>query len=399
VNATARKRILFVDDETSVLSLLQAVCRRIGPEWEVAFAESGAKALQLLDEQPFDVVVSDMRMPQMNGVELLNEVMVRSPRTARIILSGYADQQMVLRSLGATHQYLTKPCDIAALRSTIQRIMALDRFLNSEKLKLVLGRIQTLPSLPSLYFKLMKEMASPDATTDSIAALVSEDISLTAKLLQLTNSAFFGVPTPVTSAKEAVQILGFSTVKTLALSIYVFSRFDPDRMPGFPTERLWRHSMATGLLARRIAAGEKADFAAVEASFTAGILHDLGKLVFGFAMPELYRLAVERAAEKQILQAQAETEIIGAGHPEAGAYLLGLWGLPPSIVEAVAWHHAPCHREPKEFSALAAVHIAEHVHSRQTPLYDPPFPAPIDNDYLAALNLSAKLRTWTDNPA
>ncbi len=401
VSADAKKRILFVDDESSVLTLLQAVCRRIGPEWEVGFADAAPKALQMMAEKPFDVIVSDMRMPDMNGVELLQEVMERHPQTARIILSGYADQQMVLRSLGATHQYLTKPCDMAVLRSTIQRILALDRFLANDRLRVVVSRIQNLPSLPSLYFKLIKELASPDATTDSVGVLIAQDVSLTAKLLQLVNSAFFGISRPVASAQEAVQILGFSTVKALALSIFVFSRFDPHTMPGFPIENLWRHSMATGLLARRIAATEGGDLATIETAFTAGILHDIGKLLLAFGLPHLYRTAADKAASEHIPQFEAELAVIGASHAETGAFLLGLWGLPSSLVEAVAWHHQPRLREPREFSALAAVHIANFVHGRQTPVTVPALPQTIDCDYLSSLNLATNLSTWEepDNPS
>jgi len=399
VSTDRKRRVLFVDDEKSVLTLLQAVCRRIGPDWEVAFADNGPRALELMKDSAFDVVVSDMRMPEMNGVELLDEVMKLHPQTARVILSGYADQQLILRSLGATHQYLTKPCDMALLRSTIQRILSLNEFLSSDHLKVVVSRINRLPSLPSLYFRLMQELGSVDATTDSVGNLISEDVSLTAKLLQLVNSAFFGVAHPVTSAKDAVQILGFSTVKTLALSIYVFSRFDPAQLPGFPIERIWRHSMATGLLARRIAAAEGGDLAVIESAFTAGILHDIGKVILGYSLPELHQRAVELAAQRKIPQYQAEAEVVGANHAEMGGYLLGLWGLPASIVESVAWHHQPQAREPLEFSPLTAVHMANYIQGRFAPASDPPLPPSLDRSYIQAIKLATPLRTWEENAA
>lgn len=392
-----RKRILFVDDEATVLNLLKMVCRRIGPEWDSHFAESGPVALQMMAEQPFDVVISDMRMPDMNGVELLYAVMEKYPRTARIILSGYADQQVVMRAVGAVHQYLSKPCDINMLRATLRRILALDRFLTSERMRAVVARIHTLPSLPSLYFDLMKELASPHATTESVGAIISRDISLTAKLLQLVNSAFFGIAQHVNSAAEAIQILGFSTIKALALSIYVFSRFEPERLPGFPIERLWQHSMATGLLARRIAASEGSDLGLIETAFTAGILHDIGKLVLALSFPELYRKAINTALTQAIPQWRAEAEVVGASHAEVGAYLLGLWGLPCPIVEAVAWHHQPRLREPNDFSALSTVHIANFIHGRLTPASDPPLTASCDRDYIDNLNLSTEIATWEAN--
>lgn len=391
-----KKRILFVDDETTVLNLLKAVCRRIGPEWDAEFANSGPEALQLLAARPFDVIVSDMRMPEMNGVDLLHTVMEKYPRTARIILSGYADQQVVMRAVGAVHQYLSKPCDVSVLRSTLQRILTLDRFLQDEATRTLVARIHTLPSLPSLYFELMRELSSPHATTESVGVIISRDVSLTAKLLQLVNSAFFGVAQPVVTADEAVQILGFSTIKALALSIYVFSRFEPERLPGFPIDRLWNHSMATGLLARRIAASEGGNLGVIEAAFTSGILHDVGKLVLGMSYPDLYRKAVEGAFARQLPQWKLEQEILGAAHAEVGAYLLGLWGLPCSIVEAVAWHHQPQRREPVEFSPLAAVHVADYIQGRRSPASDPPLPTVIDRDFVAELNLGTDIAAWEE---
>jgi HD-like signal output (HDOD) protein len=242
----------------------------------------------------------------------------------------------------------------------------------------------------------MDELASPDATTDSVGELISQDISLTAKLLQLVNSAFFGAAQPVTNTQEAVQILGFSMVKTLAVSIYVFSRFDPDKMPGFPMERLWKHSLATGMLARKIASSLESERDLVDTAFTAGVLHDIGKLVLGFSLPQLYRMAMDKALTEGIPQHQAETTLIGTTHAEVGGYLLGLWGLPPELVEAVSLHHQPRRRDPEEFSAVTAVHIANFVHERRTPVTEVPLVSPLDEDHVKALNLTSKVRSWIE---
>lgn len=385
------KRILFVDDEPSVLTLLQALARRIGPEWDTAFADSGTRALELMAEQPFDVVVSDMRMPGMSGLELLHQVMERYPKTARVILSGYADQESILSSLGVTHQFLAKPCEIVVLRRTIARILSLDRLLREDRLKAVAARMQALPTPPSLYFALMKEMASPNATTDTIAGLIEEDVSLTAKLLQLVNAPFFGVAHPVTGAAEAVQILGFSAIKTLTLSIYVFARFESEQYPDFPVDRLWNHSLATGMRARVVAEALGSNPETQDAAFTAGILHDVGKLVLASRLQDLYRAALSLAEHGPRNQWEAEKEIIGAHHGELGAYLLGLWGLPANIVEAVAWHHQPGECESKEIGALTAVHLANALEHASTLAPTPPSGgenALIDRPYLQELGLS-----------
>jgi putative nucleotidyltransferase with HDIG domain len=179
----------------------------------------------------------------------------------------------------------------------------------------------------------------------------------------------------------------------------VFSRFDSEKLPGFPIEILWKHSLATGLLARRIASAESGDVAVVEAAFTAGVLHDIGKLVLACSLPEPYAAVMERATARSLPQWKVETELIGASHAEVGAYLLGLWGLPASIVEAVAWHHQPQLQDPREFGALAAVHMADVIQSRETPSSLAALPASTDREYLESLKLDHPLGTWENSEA
>jgi putative nucleotidyltransferase with HDIG domain len=389
------RRVLFVDDDSAVLGMLRVIFQRLGGEWDLAFAGGGEEALGLMQDRAFDLVVSDMRMPGINGVELLTEVRERQPQAARVILSGYADQHLVMRSLGVAHQFVAKPFDLPVFHAVVRRLMSLPDLLGNEHLRVIEARIQTLPSLPALYSELMEELASAEATTDSVGDLIAQDLGLTAKLLQLVNSAFFGVAQSVNSAREAVQILGFSLVRTLALSIYVFSRFDPATMPGFPIERLWRHSLATGMLARRIANKSGLGADQVEAAFTAGMLHDIGKLALVFSLPDLHRSAVENAVRQSIPTCDAEKAVIGSSHAEVGAYLLGLWGLPAELVDTTAWHHRPREREPVELCPLTAVHMAEYIQTRRTPLWDPAPPASVDHEYLKMLDMDQQLTKLT----
>jgi HD-like signal output (HDOD) protein len=132
----------------------------------------------------------------------------------------------------------------------------------------------------------------------------------------------------------------------------------------------------------------------IEAAFAAGALHDIGKLILGFSLPQLYQSALDQASERRVPPWQVESEVIGAGHGGLGAYLLDSWGLPSAIVEAVAWHHQPRKREPLEFCALTAVHVANYVHGRRTPVSVAELPAQLDRDYVDAMRLSADISTW-----
>ena len=193
-----KKKILFVDDEEMVLDGLKRMLRPYRSEWDMAFVDSGHKALDLLSQSEFDVIVADMRMPEMNGATLLNTVMKKYPRIVRLILSGHSDNEMIFEAMGATHQYLAKPCKPEVLQSVIRRALAARESLHNEELLRMVGRMRSLPSLPMLYHEIMAKLQNPDIKLEDITSTIARDIGMTAKILQLVNSAFFGLPNHVT---------------------------------------------------------------------------------------------------------------------------------------------------------------------------------------------------------
>ena len=356
------KRILFVDDEPMILQGIQHSLRDMRAEWEVKLANSGAEALETMAQTPFDVVITDMRMPGMDGAQLLDLVKVKFPRTVRIILSGQSDRETILRSVGPSHQYLSKPCDLDELKQRLMRAFALRDMLNDSHLKEVIGRLKTVPSLPALYVAVTEALRSSDGSIAEIGNLIAQDMGMSAKVLQLVNSAFFGLSNRVSSPQQAALLIGIENLKALVLSVQVFSDLGGHltRDLGF----LWDHSMTTASFAKAIARVEQSSRGVIEDAFTAGLLHDVGRLVLASAFGVEYQLVLKRAAEPGALLARCEADAFGCTHNGVGAYLLGLWGLTDSIVEAVAWHHQPAHAQPVSFSALIAVHAADYYDSQ-----------------------------------
>ena len=203
-----RKRILFVDDEPMVLEAMRRMLRDKRNEWEMSFAENGQEALECLSKGTFDMLVSDMRMPDMSGAQLLNEVKNRFPGVIRIILSGQADQGAVMKLVLPAHQYLSKPCDPEAIKLTIARELQLNDLLTSASIKQAISGIDKLPSNPSLYARVTEELRAPDPSIGRIAEVISMDVGMTAKLLQLVNSAFFALQQRVSNLMQAVSLLG-----------------------------------------------------------------------------------------------------------------------------------------------------------------------------------------------
>ncbi|MBC7982907.1 MAG: HDOD domain-containing protein, partial [Candidatus Obscuribacterales bacterium] len=212
------KLILFVDDEPETLAALRAMLRPRHREWQMEFVESGAAALTELEKQPYDLICSDMRMPSMDGAQLLTTVTERWPGTVRIVLSGYAELTQTLRLVSLAHQYLSKPCDAKQLENTLSRCLNVQDLLNRPALRSLVGQIRQLPALPKTYAKLRDAMSKPNANNTAIAAIVASDTAIAARVLQVVNSAFFRLARQITKIDQAVAYLGFAAVSNLVLS-------------------------------------------------------------------------------------------------------------------------------------------------------------------------------------
>lgn len=386
------KRILFVDDETRLLEALKRTLRPLHDECDLRFVTSGLEALQMLDREPFDMLITDIRMPGMDGSELLAAVREQHPEVTRIILSGTTDLDLTVQTAVTAHQYLSKPCDSETLRATIRRALA-QRHLVAAPLQRALSQITALPSVPVLYFQLMQEIGSPDASIERLAQIVAQDPAMSAKMMQLVNSAFFGYRRHIETPAEAAVYLGPETMSKLALSASVFSEFTPSSLPNFDIDTFWRHSLSTSALAGRIAAAESATPGVVAEARVAGLLHDIGKLVFALSWPQEYGKVLARLQGELIGEVEAERQAFGADHAEAGGHLLWLWGLPDSIVGAVACHHSPAACSDQPAIALTAVHVANILNAGSAATADDGS-CGLDLEYLNGAGLAARIPKW-----
>lgn len=390
-------KILFVDDDPHVLAGLRRMLHPLRQEWQVAFAPGGREALELLDQEAFDILVTDMRMPVMDGAQLLEKVKNRHPEMVRIILSGQSDREMVMKSVRTAHQYLTKPCDADTLKATIRRTLLLREVLRDENLRLLVGGLETLPSLPALYLEIMEELRSEMASVSRVGEIISRDIGMTAKLLQLMNSAFFGQPRHICHPRHAVELLGLETIRAMVLSLQIFSQFDPGRLPGFSIARLWDHSLRVGVWARQIALLAQQPQEIADDAFLAGVLHDAGKLILAANFPKRYQEVLEVAARSPFSTCEAEQRIFEVSHAQVGAYLFSLWGFSHPLVEAVAFHHEPGSTHPGGFSPLTAVHVANALEHHLGPAGPAATPREgVDLAYLDLLGLTGELAAWQE---
>jgi putative nucleotidyltransferase with HDIG domain len=389
----AKTRILFVDDEPSMLRVLKMGMRSMTGAWDMDFASNGEEALGLIGQKKFDVVVTDMRMPGINGAQLLNHVLRHHPQTIRIVLSGYSDLSEVVNCVGLTHQFLEKPCSLDDLKDCLKRVTLVKSRLTNETLCDLTASLCNLPSLPELYLEIADALQSPTASAQRIADIASQDPALSAKLLQLSNSAYFGFSRKVFSVDEAVQLLGVSIIQSLAMAVPIFSSFYRNKCPNFPIDQIWDHSVQTGALGRRIFSQHLDDSHLAEQAFCAGILHDIGKLILADGLPEQYSAVLKESHDTATPLAEVERKHFQATHAEVGAYLLALWGLPMPLIEAVANHHHPRRCGTSELCLAGVVHIANSLQHGQSP-HAELIVSPVDAEYLKLVGLDEQFEIW-----
>lgn len=361
-----RQRVLFVDDEQAILEALRAVLRPQRREWDMVFALGGPAGVQEIENSKFDVVVTDMRMPIIDGATLLTRVKELQPHAVRLVLSGQTDAQTALKSVFTAHQFLAKPCDIEKLRNVVKRCCELNELLASDELKSLCGDVSVLPAAPTTYLAISKALGDPNSSISDVARIVEREPTLCAKVLQVVNSAFFGLPRAVSSVSQAATYLGTLALRDLALAMETIASSQTGKrtLPLTSYTAFQVNALAVGLLGRRFFASERRR---ADDAFVAGMLRDMGHLV--------------------LATRPTTSDATSDHHAGLSAYLLGLWGIPHSVLEAVAFHEQPERVEHDQIEVVDVVNLADALVSRLAPS---PFQAPpsLDTARLERLGLT-----------
>ncbi len=387
------RRILFVDDEPQILRAMQRSLRRRSSDWEMVFANGAHAALAELTGGHFDVVVSDGRMPEMDGIALLKRVKAEHPTTIRIILSGHADDEAMIPALPAIHQFLSKPCEISVLEAVLESALEASRRGDTEAVREALLTSDWLPPGPKLYTQLTQALKNPDLPMARIYGLIERDASLTAVLLKTVNSAYFGLRRQVSSVIEAARLLGVVAVRCLALFVEAFAHLDADkRVDHEYVEWFHTHSFLTARIAQALAAGSAL---APDRVFSAGLLHDMGELLIATRLPEEHmraRIAVSQGRATTVHQA----EQIGRTHAEIGSWLLSHWGLPAFLVETASRHHGPVPAYGPILDLTQVIHVADCLAVELAPGREGPAHSVIEAQLIEAAGGPQRLEQWRE---
>lgn len=354
-------RLVLLENEHRAAETHRRALLHVRPEWQIVLVSSSAEALAALADAPTDVLVAELIAPATDGLALFDEARERWPGTVRIGIAGFTDRSIALRLERAVHRLMQTPCDPYMLAMMAERSILLRDLVHDPLVTAAIGGMGALPRPPVTIQALEKVLADPDAGVIAVAAVISRDAALAARILRLVNSSFFGAGRQVTRIDAAVNFIGVSLVRALAFADCAARAFtvSPDVLD---LDEWNLHAIRVAACSRDITRAMcPQDRALADDAFLAGLLHDVGQVVLAGVIPRHWADCERAAKATGEPICTIESRDGGVSHAIAGAYLLSLWGLPATIVEAVAFHHRPDRIAAGLFDPALAVHIADAI--------------------------------------
>jgi HD-like signal output (HDOD) protein len=378
-------RLLIIGNVANILNPLRKMLLPEKGDWDIFFAVNADEVVLVLNNHNVDMVIADMHIPDNEGIKILEMIKESFPSIIRIVISDPSERALMLKSSEYAHQFLAKPDNAIELKRKISKIYSLQTYLHNQEIAKFVNGIKDLPGLPELYLKIEEETNKVNPSLKKIEEYISKDIIMTVKILQLVNSAFFGLPAKVISPLQAINFLGLGTIKSLVLMVHLFTSDDASPLVNYNVNKLWEHSLKIAKIAKMIASKETNEPKFIEETYIGGLLHDIGKIVLW--KHKGYFHDIERLEnEYSITTTEAEYMLYQTSHAEVGAYLMGIWGLPESLIEIVCYHHHPSNSNPMAFSPLTIIHIADNIFSTGS----------LDLQYIETLKISDKVNYWKD---
>ncbi len=353
---SGKPRILFVDDENNILQGIRRMLFDCQDRWELDFADSGEAALKRFGQNPYDFIVSDMRMPVMDGAELLTRVRDEYPDTIRLVLSGQSDRDQIMKSVKVAHRYFSKPCDTEELITTISGLVQWRRRIVSPEVKELASKVSFVPSSVGVINELLAELEKDEPNIGHLRMLVGRDIGLSVKLIQIVSSSFFGERKVVYDPGRAATLLGTELLRKLVLEAEVYAEGSE---LGQTINRLGEEAVELANAAKEISEIRHNNSELQQQAFLGGLLTNVGKMILMYYAPEKYQEVIDLVANRRINLVEAESRVFGLTHTEVGGYILGLWGLPEKVIEAVYYYKEPSKFDREGFHPVTAVFLAD----------------------------------------
>jgi putative nucleotidyltransferase with HDIG domain len=359
IDPLQQKHILFVDDDDSVLRGMRRVLHGMRDSWDVEFAQSAREALDLMAAKPVDLLIADMQMPGMSGSELLAIACRLYPRVIRFALSGYTDNEILLKAVGLSHQFYTKPCNADVLKSAIIKVLHFQNVICGESMQSMVAAVQTLPVLPEHHEALSEILSRRQVTIREIAAIVEQDVAMAAKVFHLANWDYFAPQRGIRNVERAVQNLGVDFLRKVAFKTGLFQPCPDHVLERFDLRNLFAHSVYVSTLAEAAARTMSPDDKVADDARIAGLLHDIGKMVLINGFGDEYTQVLKKHRSSNTSLQKLERQAFDVTHADVGGALLILWGFPWHVVEAVTFHHRPQKTDLASYDTVMSVHMGD----------------------------------------
>lgn len=392
---TALIRMLIVDDEQPLLDALEGRLRPLRKRWQMRFVNSGQEALDLMDQETFDILLCDVRMPGIDGTQVLTQARKQHPGLVRVAMTGNQGDRLALQLVPLAHQVIGKPFDVKALEDVVASANRLRGLITQDRVRDILGQIEELPAAPGVSAKLNAELSKPNVESRNIVEIIQREASLCSKILRVVNSPFIGALRPILDIPHAISFLGLDMLRSLVMSTEIHETLCSQNMPAhFDLAQFQLHQLVTASIARKICKG----YVRSEDAFIAGLLHDVGLLLSISHLRELYTPIWKSTVDDEQSLFELEYKILGTSHAELGGYLMSLWGLPQEVVIAAAFHHKPWITPHEGVAIEDIIYVSDNLARRTAPFGSSlGKPAePLDMNYLAAKGLDVHLSEWEE---
>ncbi len=334
-------RVLFVDDDSSVLNVIRDTLFQT--EFEIITAQSAHEAIELIEQEHIDLIISDIRMPGMDGIQLLETVKKKWPSIIRVMLCAYNDESTALQSLtnGLVTTYFPKPWDTTELKDDIIRLLKIHKTFKNEKMMNLMNRLERLPSLPMLYQYFMNAFHR-EATFEEFADIIKQDVAVATKILHIANSAFYRrLGEPTASIEHAIMTMGLNAVKNIVLAVTLSTQKPLTNQQVQHFQDIINHS---SIVNKYIQLFYKIKFLKpINSKFNSvGITHDIGKIILLQYFPERFEKIKQHQVQNPYMtfyDCELDLGYAGNTHTEIGAFLLNLWNLPQISIEVALFHH------------------------------------------------------------
>ncbi len=386
-------RILVCDPKSSLRSSAYEIGARDG--WDVLCLDDEDEVLSQMQYYDCHVLIVVAYQQPYKALGLLKSVVEARPGIVRILLSGHLTPASSARALEVAHQTLPDSSNSAQIIAAIEYALKIEGLVNKSAVRDYISGLGRLPTLPTVYRALNDALNSDVSDAKNIALIIQQDPAIAAKIMQLVNSALFGLSREISRIDEAVTIIGVRMIRDLLLATHLFSRFRQQQAwTAFSFTKLHQRSMLVARLAQQIAADAGLDNNQQGQAFLAGLLHDFGISVLANKDAVGYQALMAEAVQLGQPVYAMEKMRLGLTHAEAAAYLLGLWNLPFGVVEAVLLHHFPSASPSCQFEPLSALHLADALLPALANVPGADLSCRLSESYLERLGVLKDLSRW-----